>query len=135
LTTHTTSRSAAAIAFAGAGAIALATMAPAAEFPGIAPGTALSVSLAAATDSIQAFIDDVRNQVSISGAERVNAAITVPLSDAPAHIAAGLAASAIRTVQGLVLAPQQSPFGAHRDRDTKTAKTADSSTGDKSADN
>ena len=62
LTTHTTSRRAAAIAFAGAGAIALATMAPAAEFPGIAPGTALSVSLAAATDSIQAFIDDVRNR-------------------------------------------------------------------------
>ena len=107
LTTHTTSRRAAAIAFAGAGAIALATMAPAAASPGIAPGTALSVSLAAATDPIQAFIDDMKTQVTTGGAARVNNPIEVPPAEAPAHIAAGLVASAIRTTQGIVLGPQQ----------------------------
>ena len=107
MTTHATSRRTAAIALAGASAITLATLAPAAEIPRIAPGAALSAALAAATDPIQAFIDDVTTQVSISGADRVNNPNPVPLADAPAHIAAGLVASAIRTGQGIVLAPEQ----------------------------
>lgn len=107
MSTHTTSRRTAAIAFAGAGAIALATVAPATAIPGITPDRALSVALSAATNPLQAFIDDVTTQVSISGANRVNHPNPVPLADAPAHIAAGLVASAIRTGQGIVLAPQQ----------------------------
>ena len=107
LTTHTPSRRATVIAFAGAGAIALAAMSPAAEISGTAPGAAVPVALAAATDPIESFIVDVMTQVAISGAERVNDANTVPAADAPAHIAAGLVASAIRAGQGIALAPQQ----------------------------
>lgn len=107
MTTHTTSRRTGAIAFAGAGAIALAALAPVTELPRIAPGEALSVALAATTDPLQAFIDDVTTQVSTSGSVRVNHPVAVPLADAPAHIAAGLVASAIRTTQGIVLGPQQ----------------------------
>ena len=105
MTTHTTSRRTAAIALAGA--IAMAALAPATEIPGIAPDSAFSVALAAATNPLQAFIEDVTTQVEISGAERVNTPNPVELADAPAHIAAGLVASVIRTGQGIVLAPQQ----------------------------
>lgn len=107
MSTHTTSRRTAGIALAGAGAITLATMAPATETPRIDAGAVLSVALTAVTNPLQAFIDDVTTQVSITGAQRVNNPIEVAPGDEAAHIAAGLVASVIRTGQGIALAPQQ----------------------------
>lgn len=107
MTMSTTSRMKAGIALAGAGALALVPMTATGHDAQLAAGTTQSVNLTSASDPIQAFIDDVTTQVQSTGADRVNNPNPVGLADAPAHLAAGLAASGLRTAEGISLSPLQ----------------------------